>query len=88
MYDRENLYVLPNMVGNDIWYICQHHLARGIDATNMTHCGEIGKYIYRRHDPSDYLRCSVWITLLDVCPDLIKPPERPHRPAHAFAARE
>ncbi len=56
MHDRENLYVLPNTIGNDIWYICQHHLTRAVDATNTARCGKISKHIYRRHDPRDYPR--------------------------------
>ena len=88
MHDRENLNLLPNTVGNDIWDICQHHLARAIDATNTTRCGKIGKLIYRRNDPRDYPRCSVWIILLDMCADLIKPSKRPHRPADTLSAHD
>jgi hypothetical protein len=88
MHDRENLYVLPNTVRNDIWDIRQHHLARAIDATNATRCGEIGKQIYRRHDPYDYPLRGVWIVLLDMCTDLIKPPERSYRPSDALSAHD
>lgn len=84
VHERDDFDITPNPVWCDVWNIGEHNFARALDATNASRGRQVSEHVQHRHDPRDDSGCGIRVVIFDVCPDIIKTPQRSQCPVDAF----